>query len=146
MKKERTKNRVLVVSDDFTVRESFGDILRADGFEVLFAENGRKALKTLTASAVNVIVLDYRTPFNAEHGDYRRSATIEALTDIDPFLPVVLACESGGDLDHATSLMADMVLKHPVEPSMLLDAIDTLLVETLKERAYRKSGHVAILR
>ena len=146
MKNERTKNRVLLVSNDLTVRESFGDILRADGFDVRFAESGRKAVKTLTANAINAIVLDYRTPFDAEDADYRRPATIEALTDIDPFLPLVLTCESEADLDHATSLMADIVLKHPVEASTLLDAIDTLLAETLKARVYRKSGHVAIFR
>ena len=145
MKNQRTKSRVLLVSNDFTVRESFGDILRADGFDVLFAENGRKAVKTLAANVLNAIVLDYRTLFEAEDG-YGRSATIEALTDIDPFLPLVLTCGAGVNLDHATSLMADMVLNHPVEASTLLDAIDALLAETLKERAYRKSGHVAIFR
>ena len=146
MKNERNKNRILVVSDDLTVRESFGDILRANGFEVLFAENGRKAAKTLTANAIDAVVLDYRTPFDAEDADYRRPATIEALTNIDPFLPLVLTCDSEIDLDHRTSLMADMVLNHPVEASILLDTIDTLLAETLKERVYRKSGHVAIFR
>ena len=68
------------------------------------------------------------------------------MTDIDPFLPLVLTCESEADLDHTTSLMADIVLKHPVGPSTLLDAIHTLRAETLKERVYRKSGHVSIFR
>ena len=145
MKNGRPKNRVLLVSDDNTVRESFGDILRADGFDVLFAENGRKAAKMLTGNVVSAIVLDYRTPFDAENA-HRRPATIEALTDIDPFLPLVLTRESETEMDHATSLMADIVLKHPVDASTLLHAIETLLAETLKARVYRKSGHVAIFR
>ena len=53
MKYQRTKNRVLLVSNDFTVRESLGDILRSDGFEVLSAENGLKAVKALAANAIN---------------------------------------------------------------------------------------------
>jgi CheY-like chemotaxis protein len=146
MKYQRTKNRVLLVSNDFTVRESLGDILRSDGFEVLSAENGVKAIKALAANAINVIVLDYRTPFDRKDFVSGRSSTLEALTDIDPFLPLVLTRESELELDHATSLMADMVLTHPVEPSALLEAIDTLLVETLKERVHRKSADFTIIR
>jgi len=146
MKYQRTKNRVLLVSNDFTVRESLGDILRSDGFEVLSAENGVKAIKALAANPINVIVLDYRTPFDRKDFVSGRSSTLEALTDIDPFLPLVLTRESEVELDHATSLMADMVLTHPVEPSALLEAIDTLLVETLKERVHRKSADFAIIR
>ena len=146
MKYQRTKNRVLLVSNDFTVRESLGDILRSDGFEVLSAENGVKAIKAFAANAINAIVLDYRTPFNGKDFVSGRSSTLEALTDIDPFLPLVLTRESEVELDHATSLMADMVLTHPVEPSALLEAIDTLLVETLKERVHRKSADFTIIR
>ena len=134
------------MSNDFTVRESLGDILRADGFEVLSAENGVKAVKAFAANAINAIVLDYRTPFDGRDFVSGRSSTLEALTDIDPFLPLVLTREPEAKLDHATSLMADMVLTHPVIPSALLEAIDMLLVETLKERVHRKSGDLAIYR
>lgn len=146
MNYHRTKNRVLLVSNDFTVRESLGDMLRADGFEVQSAENGMKAEKALAANAINVIVLDYRTPFDGKDFVSGRSRTLEALTDIDPFLPLVLTRELKAELDHATSLMADMVLTHPVEPLALVEAIDTLLVETLKERVHRKSSDLAIYR
>ena len=80
MKYQRTKNRVLLVSNDFTVRESLGDILQSDGFEVLSAENGVKAIKALAANPINVIVLDYRTPFDRKDFVSGRSSTLEALT------------------------------------------------------------------
>jgi len=146
MKYQRAKNRVLLVSDDFAVRESLGDTLRSDGFEVLPADNGVKAVKVFAANAINAIVLDYRTPFDGQDFVSGRSSTLEALTDIDPFLPLVLTREPEAELDHATSLMADLVLTHPVEPSALLEAIDMLLVETLKERVHRKSSDLAIYR
>ena len=134
------------MSDDFTGRESLGDILRSDGFEVLSAENGVKAVKAFAANAINAIVLDYRTPFDGKDFVSGRSTTLEALTDIDPFLPLVLTREPEAELDHATLLMTDMVLTHPVVPSSFLEAIDMLLVETLKERVHRKSGDLAIYR
>ena len=90
MKYQRAKNRVLLVSDDFTVRESLGDTLRSDGFEVLPADNGVKAVKVFAANAINGIVLDYRTPFDGQDFVSGRSSTLEALTDIDPFLPLCL--------------------------------------------------------
>lgn len=146
MKKQRANNRVLLVSNDFTVRESLGDILRSSGFEILFAENGASAVKVLMANAVSAIVLDYRTPFGAKDGVGRRSRTLEALTDIDHFLPLVLTREPEVELDHATSLMADMVLTHPIAPLALIEAMETLLMETLQERVYRKSGDFALVR
>lgn len=146
MKYQRANNRVLLVSNEFTVRESLGEILQSSGFEILFSENGAKAAKALVANVVSVIILDYRTPFDAKDVVARRSSTLEALTDIDPFLPLVLTCESKAELEHATTLMADMVLTHPVEPLALMEAIDTLRTETLKERVYRKSGDFALIR
>lgn len=146
MKYQRANNRVLLVSNDFTVRESLGDILRSSGFEILSAENGASAVEVLVANAVSVIVLDYRTPFDAKDGVGRGSRTLEALTDIDPFLPLVLTREPEVELDHATSLMADMVLTHPVAPLALREAMETLRMETLQERVYRKSGDFALVR
>jgi hypothetical protein len=69
-----------------------------------------------------------------------------ALTDIDAFVPLVLTCESGAELDHRTTLMADLVLRHPVTPAALLDGIDMLLTESLRDRVYRKSEFTAVLR
>lgn len=146
MKRKHTINRVLLVSHDPTVRESLGDILRSSGSEVLSAANGLEAVKALAMNAVNVVVLDYLTPFDAEDSLRRRSVTLEALTDIDPFLPLVLTCDQQIDLPHATALMADMVIRHPIAPAALLEAIDTLRSETLRERVYRKSEHFAGLR
>jgi len=71
---------------------------------------------------------------------------VEALTDIDPFLPLLLLCAAEDKLDHRTLLTADMVLTHAVEIPALLDAIETLLSETLRERAQRKSGQITLFR
>jgi len=146
MKTANTHNRILVVSDDYTVRESLGGILDSAGFTVLHAENGRDAVKTLLANPVKALVLDHRTPFEPNGGVSRGSRTLEALTDIDPFLPLVLTCEADLELDHRTTLMADLVLRHPVSPEALRDGMDLLLTESLRERVYRKSEFTAVLR
>jgi len=100
----------------------------------------------LAANPVSLIVVDHTTPFGSAGGAFRRSRTLEASTDIDPFIPLLLLCVSQDELDHQTSLMADMVLTHPVGFLALLDAIETLPSETLRGWVQRKSGHVAPFR
>jgi DNA-binding NtrC family response regulator len=138
--------RILLISDDPSAREALGEMLRAADFNVLLAGSGRSAVETLVAHPVSVIVLDFRTRFDTEDSKLQKSKTLTALTDVDPFLPVILTCDANAELNHETALMADLVLKHPVQPSALLDGIDTLLGESLRERFHRKSDYVATLR
>ena len=146
MKNLHANKRILVVSDDPSAREALGEMLRVADFNVLLAGSGRSAVETLVANPVSVIVLDFRTRFDAKDTNPQKSKTLTALTDVDPFLPVILTCDADADLNHETALMADLVLKHPVQPSALLDGIDTLLGESLRERVYRKSDYIATLR
>jgi len=146
MKKAKMLNRLLVVSDDYTVRESLGEILTAADYNLLYADNGRDAVATLLANPVKAVVLDQRTPLEPGTTAGRNSRTLTALTDIDPFLPLVLTCDADAELDHRTTLMADLVLRHPVTPEALRDGIDLLLTESLRERVYRKSEYTAVLR
>lgn len=146
MKHQRAKNRVLVVNNDSTVIRSFGDILRSAGFEVLFAENGANAVKILATASINLIILDFRAPFNAKDIVSGRSRTIGALSDVDPFLPLLLTHDPADEAEHATLQTADMVLTHPVEPLALLEAVDILLVETPNARVQRKAVNLAVIR
>ena len=146
MKYQHANKRILLVSDDPSAREALGEMLQAADFNVLLAENGRRAESTLLANPVSVIVLDFRTRFDAKDVVSQKSRTLAALTDVDPFLPLILTCDADTELDHDTALMADLVLKHPVQPSALLDGIDTLLGESLRERVHRKSDYIATLR
>lgn len=134
------KNRVLLINPNLTARQSLSEALQDDGFNVLLAETGQQALRTLRDHLVDVVVLDYRTPFIRRDAPADNQKTLEAITDINPFLPVVLTCDRSAEVGHATTLMADLVLTHPVRASALLEAICTVTEETLRERAHRKAG------
>jgi hypothetical protein len=121
-------------------------MLQAARFNVMLAGNGRNAVTTLLANPVSIIILDFRTRFDSKDCTSRKSKTLTALTDADPFLPVVLTCHGNAELDHEMLLMADLVLHHPVQPSALFDGMDLLLSESLRERVHRKSGYIATLR
>ena len=57
--------RLLVVEDDDSIRETVGESLRAEGFEVQTCANGASALNLITAdssNSVDLIVLDLMLP------------------------------------------------------------------------------------
>jgi CheY-like chemotaxis protein len=53
---------VLLVDDDTTNLETFGEILRAEGYTVVCARNGAEALAVLQAAHPDVVMLDYVMP------------------------------------------------------------------------------------
>jgi two-component system chemotaxis response regulator CheY len=55
--------QVLVVDDSSTVRNEVGDFLKANGFTVAFAEDGRDGLNKLKSdSAIKLVVCDVNMP------------------------------------------------------------------------------------
>lgn len=144
--KRISKNHLLLISADPDTGRNILEPLKKEGFRVLSAETGQAGLRTLRDYLVDAVILDYETPFARHDSSEEKSKSLQAITDSSPFLPLVLICGSTTELSHATSLMADMILVAPVEPSALLDAVETVLHETLRERARRKAGSIAILR
>lgn len=59
---EAVEKIVLVVDDDPGVRESLGKVLAKEGYKVLEADNGEKALNLCRQELVHVIVSDLRMP------------------------------------------------------------------------------------
>lgn len=56
------KPSVLVIDDDFAVREAISAGLRAEGYDLLFAENGADALEVLMDFTPRVVILDLKMP------------------------------------------------------------------------------------
>lgn len=140
------KKNILIISDDTARRDALAALLELEGYGVVCSDAGRRASVALATNPVGLMVVDCPAAFSSAGGALRTSRTVEALTDIDPFLPLLLLCGSENDLDHRTLMMADMVLTRAVEVPAVLDAIETLLAESLRERAQRKSGHIALFR
>ena len=55
-------NSILVVYDDVELRESLGEILSGEGFNVATAESGNKALDRVTAQSFDLVLLDLVMP------------------------------------------------------------------------------------
>src|SRR5579872_4269071 len=58
-----TVSTVLVVDDDPGIRESLGDVLRAEGYQVRLAENGLIGLRDMRSTPrPDVVILDLMMP------------------------------------------------------------------------------------
>ena len=87
--REIPQTTVLVVDDEPLIRWSVGERLRAEGYEVLEAADGRRALD-LIGRGVDVVLLDAKLP------DIGGVAVLRHLTDRDPGIRVILLTADGG--------------------------------------------------
>jgi two-component system response regulator AtoC len=74
---------ILVVDDEYGVRQSFNMVLK-DEFEVLLAESGLEALNVFAKNAVDVILLDILLP------DINGLELLEKLKDMDPNAEIIM--------------------------------------------------------
>ncbi len=60
---EDKKTTILLAEDDHFVSDIYKRKLASDGYEVLFAEDGREALKILEENIPDLVLLDIMMPF-----------------------------------------------------------------------------------
>lgn len=111
---------VLIVDDDFDVRETLADVLRDEGYLVAVAVDGIDALEYLRANeAPALILLDWMMPrmdgaqFRVEQEKDPKMASV----------PVLLLTADARTAEKARSLRAQAYLKKPVKLEALLAAI-----------------------
>ena len=76
--------RILVVDDEFSVRDSLMNWFRKDGYEVSAAANAREALDLMDETCFDVAILDIRMP------DMDGVELQSRLAQIDSSLPVIM--------------------------------------------------------
>jgi two-component system chemotaxis sensor kinase CheA len=124
---DRATKRVLVVDDQFTVRELQRSILEAAGYEVSVARDGREALEALDRDGeIGLVVTDIQMP------EMDGFAMLESLRSDDRrrSLPVVVVT-SIGDEEHrrrGAELGADAyIVKEDFDQQALLETIRRLM-------------------
>ena len=114
---ERAQRTVLVVEDERDLRESFGEVLELEGYQVFLAENGRRALELLgELRRPAIVMLDLMMPvmngfeFLAElrRGEHRG-------------LPVVVVSAFA---DRAAGLDVEAVLEKPFRLTELVRVLE----------------------
>lgn len=119
--------RILVVDDNAMVRESYTELLRHRGYEVVQAGDGEQALDLLRAGAIDLAIVDVMMPVMGGL-EFR-----QRLQDVAPKVATILVT---GQPDRFEDLMEDddafhagrvNVLYKPVHPVKLLAEVDKVL-------------------
>lgn len=120
-KGEPLRPRVLVAEDDPNVRLTIKYILIDEGFEVVFAEDGREALELARKSPPDVMLLDQMMP---------RLSGVEVLRELrnDPStssIPVVML--TGLARDDAADWPGARFIAKPFDPATLIRSIKSIV-------------------
>jgi DNA-binding response OmpR family regulator len=130
----RDGKRILLVDDDVTVRDSLNAVLASEGFEVVPAENGQRALDLALQSAFDLVLLDLNMPVKNGWD------TFEQLTREHPLLPVIIVTARPNQLFTALGAGVGALLEKPMDIPMLLRTIAKLLAESAEQRLGRLAG------
>ena len=113
---------VLIVEDDFDVRESLSEALRDEGYAIECAVDGEQALEYLRSGGrPGLILLDLMMP-RMSGSEFRM------VQKVDPelrHLPVVLLSADGAMEEKAKALETDGALRKPIDLEQLLKIIES---------------------
>src|SRR5437660_64424 len=133
-------DRILLVDDKRSIRESLSKILRAENYQVVLAENGQEAIERHGAERIDLLLLDLNIP--VKNG----WATLEWLAEVNPPLPVVIITGRSNQRTLAETAGVDALMEKPLDVPLLLQTIRELLDESMENRAQRARNRASRFR
>ena len=126
---EAMKKTILVVDDDPQIRESLRKVLRAEGYEVVLAENGQEAIEKIKLEKIDLLLLDLGLPVK-DGWD-----TVIWLAQVNPLLPVIIITGRWNQRELAEKMGANALMDKPLDVPRLLQTIRELTNESMERRA-----------
>jgi CheY-like chemotaxis protein len=126
MEEQKTNQVVLIVDDDATLREMYEAYLKAAGFTVVAAQDGKEGLEKAKANKPAIILLDLMMP---EMNGIEVLKHLKADNELKA-IPVIVFTALIQDLEKQQSFdagAADYVVKTELVPSGMLDKIKALI-------------------
>jgi two-component system response regulator MprA len=136
-------NRILLVDDDRSIRESLSKILRAENYEVVLGETGQEAIEKHGAERIDLLISDLNPDASGVKNAW---AILERLVRINPLLPVVIITGRSDQRALAETAGADALMEKPLDVPLLLQTIRELLTEPMESRAQRANNRVSRFR
>jgi two-component system, OmpR family, alkaline phosphatase synthesis response regulator PhoP len=118
------KKKVLIVDDEYTIRELVGLTLEPD-YKVIKAENGTEAMEILTETTPDLVILDIMMPRMDGYEVCRRIKGDE-LTKKTPII-MLTAKHMLDDVKEAIRADCDEYITKPFEPEFLKKRVDVYL-------------------
>ncbi|GAA4306752.1 hypothetical protein GCM10023149_00120 [Mucilaginibacter gynuensis] len=128
------KGCILIIEDSIDIREATGKILELEGYDVIFAENGRKGVEQAQFQKPDLILCDIMMP---ELDGYGVLYTLNQNPDIatTPFI-FITAKNERIDMRRAMEMGADDYLTKPFDEDELLNAIESRLTKKEKQQEF----------
>jgi len=117
------KKKILVVEDEEGLRLLYEEELKAEGYEVLTARNGREAIQQLEVRKPDLIILDIVMPV------MNGMETLGRILGKERKIPVILNTSYSGYQEDFMSWAADAYLTKSVDLSELKDKVRELLAK-----------------
>ena len=119
------KRCVLLADDEVRILRALGDLLSANGFHVLKAENGREALEAFTRQEgqIDLVLLDVMMP---EKDGF---SVLREIRSLSPRTPVILLTARGEEYDQLQGFQcgADDYIPKPFSTTLLLARMEAVL-------------------
>ncbi len=121
-----TEIRIAVIEDETPIRRGVADALRATGYGVVEAEDGRRGLDAATRPDVDLVLLDLRLP------GCDGMEVLDALRKLRPAVPVIILTARGSEDDRVRGLQcgADDYVVKPFSARELLARVEAVLRRT----------------
>ncbi len=114
---------ILVIDDDHLSRDALAATLSIEGFDVITAATGEEGVAQLNAGPPALVILD------TQIGDSDAFAVFRTITELAPWLPVIMITEKDDELDAVLALEAGAAdhLTKPPRPRELTARIRAVL-------------------
>ena len=117
--------KILILEDDESVRLPVVDLLEAEGFTVVAAEDGKKGIELAHSEGPDLIVSDIMMPEVDGYGVFE-TLQKDPKTAVIPFI-FLTAKTDPSDIREGLGLGVDDYITKPFEPDDLIDSINTRL-------------------
>lgn len=131
--------RLLIVDDDANLRHTLGYAFRQEGFDVVTADDGERALISFRQSRPDLIILDVMLPG-------RDGLEVARALRRESDVPVIMLTARDSELDKVVGLEigADDYLAKPFSTRELIARVRAMLRRTRRSDAPRDSGRIEI--
>jgi DNA-binding response OmpR family regulator len=119
---------VLIIEDDLTIRNGLQRLLKQEGYQVYFAENGAKGLEIATTIVPDIIMCDVSMPAMDGYAVLKAVKNNPALAE-KPFI-FLSAKTTEQDIVHGKNLGAITYLLKPMWPEDIMNTIKNILALT----------------
>lgn len=118
------KKKILVVDDNPQIRQSLQKVLRAEGYEVVLASEGREGIKKFDMEQIDLLLLDISLP------DISGWDVYGAVTSLNPFVPIIIITGKNDQHELAGLSGVGALVEKPLNVPQLLQNIVEILAET----------------